>query len=176
MNQDASEGRQGYGLGIGLHIWQNGSCSVRSGFEYNNLRQWYDTFSADAGFMEKDVTMVIQSLSVPVLFRYRFWGKVQPFAEAGFFLEQVVSAQRSGVIYDYSFAQPADANGLISACELSGINSGPQGSIGVLVPAGKNNLSFSLSYRHGLREWGCGDSTSPLLQNRSYRFSVGYCF
>lgn len=60
MKGDASEGRPGYGLGIGLHIWQNGSSSLRSGFKYNHLRQWYDTFSADAGKIEKDVTLVIQ--------------------------------------------------------------------------------------------------------------------
>ena len=82
-----TENRNGFGLGAYFSLSPEKRISFTFGFEFNQTRQFLKNIYEGHFANSKDITIIFNNISVPLMERLNFGHKTKLFVEAGFFLD-----------------------------------------------------------------------------------------
>lgn len=171
---DNTESRYGFGVSITRVMREQKKMNFVFGFEYNLTKQLKKTTYEGHYAYATDVEYTLNNLSVPLNIRLNFGANTRFFVEAGVFADLILSSKRKGkkhieIVEGYTVIsnQVADFKG---KGNLSHINYGVVGGIGVSVPFDKFELIIKPDVRLGLHEL---DSFSTSFFNSYFRLSIG---
>lgn len=171
---DNTESRYGFGVGITRVMREQKKMNFVFGFEYNLTQQLKKTTYEGRYAHATDVEYTLNNLSVPLNIRLNFGTNTRFFVEAGAFADLILSSKRKGKKY----IEIVEGHTVISSKvadfkgkgNLSHINYGVAGGIGVSVPFDKFELIIKPDVRLGLHEL---DSFSTSFLNSYIRLNIG---
>lgn len=171
LSDDNTEDRFGFGIGLNRLMIKQKKVNLVFGLEYNVTRQFkkntYEGRYANATNLE----YTLNNLSVPLNFRLNLGNTFKIFTEIGVFIDLIYSSQRKGTMRTYlPNSNNLNEFSIKEKANLSPINPGISGSIGLIIPIYKVESIIKIDYKLGLHEL---DSYKTSVLNRYYRLIIG---
>lgn len=162
-------GKARFGFGVGMYraFFEPKKVNLITGLEYNQTRQFWKNNSIPKA-TERDVTVTLHTIAVPVMARYSVGGKVKFMVEGGAFVELNVHATRKGFRTSIPpFGGPSNEVPFKGGREtLFPVNYGATGGIGMRIPVKQYAITVKTVYRLGLHNMD--------FLNCYYRLAVGF--
>jgi hypothetical protein len=142
--------RPGFGVGIHRVLRHNHPFNVRVGLEYQLTRQYYSRLIGSKFSSYTDVNMTVNSIVLPVFFRYAIGKTNQIIPAIGFFNIFSLPSNFSGTRW-YNGPAGSYHNDVTSSIGFGGLNPGIAPSVGYgFLMRQKYNALITLDYRFGL--------------------------
>jgi len=173
-NLNKSLEKEGFGFGFGFYknIFSEKMVNLVPGFEFNRSVQYFEQMSSGHYGNYTDLTIYINTLSLPVNARVNFGHKFKFFVEGGVFLDFTLGNKRKGMSHFYqpgTGEPPEEGFPFEDKLNLEGINYGVSLGLGISIPISKIDLIIKPDYKFGVRTlYSYQDSVC----NRYFRLSV----
>jgi len=176
INDNNTENRSGFGAGIYHSSSDRKKVNFVFGFEYNRTSQFKEGMPESRWAHSSNVTLYINTISVPLSARVNFGKATKAFVEAGFYLEFNGKAKKEGTMS--GFSPNEDLTGIIEyeydyskKSDIKTLNFGPSLGVGLKIPLGKHKIIVKADYKYGVKNLSQYRST---ILNRYFRLSMGY--
>lgn len=168
LQNDNTEDRYGFGLGVYHSFLSDKRINILFGFEYNRTSQFKKTM--DEGHFQNatDLTYNLNYLSVPVGFRFNIGSETKLFLETGGYADFLINANRTGTMYTYLPYEDTETETEIDEKVKLSNSIGLSFGLGVRIPISKFELIVKPDYKFGINKL---DSENIL--NRYFRINIG---
>ncbi len=170
LNNDNTEDRLGFGLGIYHSFRTEKTISLTIGVEYNRTSQFKKYMYAGHFAHATDITYNLNSLSVPILGRLNIGNKTKFFVETGAFLDINMFAKSKGVLHTYLPNQSNQEFTFSGKADHTGLNYGFSLGIGLRIPIAKLELIIKPDYKIGFNSYL---DYNEEIANRYVRLMIG---
>lgn len=173
LQDDNTEDRNGFGLGVSHSFMSDKTLNLVFGIEYNRTSQFknymYEGHFANA----TDLTYNLNCLSIPIGLRVNVGSKIKVFIETGGFADLVIKANRTGTMHTYLpdennqiYYTETDINEKASLSSSFGLYLG----LGIRIQISEYELVIKPDYKFGINKLY---SYHDDIFNRYFRLNIG---
>jgi len=169
VNDDSTDNRYGYGLGVFHHSKLSEMIDLVSGIEFNHMSQYKESFYDGGTALYSDVTFDFNVISLRCFPRAKFGKKTQFILEAGPQMDiGIFNYYKAKSGWFFHGTQPGMENELKQDIEY-GFNLYGCVGAGVVFASEKSSLIFKTEYKFGIDK----EYTDQTIRHRYIFFTIG---